>query len=134
MTPTGIVIHCSATKDDDESTINAAVIDRWHRDIGWDSIGYHFVITRQGILEKGRDENIRGAHAHGHNDKIGICLVGTDNFNRVQITKLVETLIHLLDKYEWTPEDIYCHRDFSNKECPGFSSEMIRSFLYMLDH
>ena len=35
-----VIIHCS---DSDFGT--ASVIDGWHKERGWDGIGYHYVIT-----------------------------------------------------------------------------------------
>ena len=36
-----LIIHCSATRECDDS-VNASVIDRWHKDRGWKGCGYHF--------------------------------------------------------------------------------------------
>ncbi|MFG6359724.1 MAG: N-acetylmuramoyl-L-alanine amidase, partial [Mailhella sp.] len=70
-----IIIHCSATKPTQD--IGAAEIDMWHKKQGWDEIGYHFVIRRNGETEKGRDIEIAGAHCKGQNkNSIGICLAG----------------------------------------------------------
>ncbi len=48
-----IIIHCSATRAGQDFT--AADIDRWHRQRGFRSIGYHFVIRLDGTIEPGRD-------------------------------------------------------------------------------
>lgn len=70
-----IVIHCSATESD--VFVNAAYIRGWHKQKGWSDIGYHYVILRDGSIEKGRPDDIPGAHVKGHNhDSLGICLVG----------------------------------------------------------
>ena len=37
-----IIVHCSATKAGQDFT--AADIDRWHRERGFNGIGYHYVI------------------------------------------------------------------------------------------
>lgn len=47
-----IIVHCSATKAGQDFT--AADIDRWHRERGFNGIGYHYVIRLDGRLEKGR--------------------------------------------------------------------------------
>ena len=67
-----IVIHCAATPDDRDVT--AADIKRWHvEDNGWDDIGYHFVIRRNGLVEAGRDIKMSGAHARAVNGRsVGI--------------------------------------------------------------
>ena len=48
-----IIVHCSATKAGQDFT--AADIDRWHRERGFNGIGYHYVIRLDGRLEKGRE-------------------------------------------------------------------------------
>lgn len=70
-----IVIHCSATPEGRNVTVDD--IDRWHRQRGFDCIGYHYVIYRDGTIVNGRDENRPGAHCSGHNaNSIGICYIG----------------------------------------------------------
>ena len=51
-----IIIHCSAVAPD--QTSSARQIDEWHRAKGWKMIGYHYVIRRDGSIEKGRPEEI----------------------------------------------------------------------------
>lgn len=70
-----IIIHASATPSDMD--IGREEIDRWHRAKGWWAIGYHFVIRRDGTVEKGRSCSRFGAHASGYNrNSIGICMIG----------------------------------------------------------
>src|SRR5690606_114532 len=70
-----LVIHCAATTP--LMDIGAKEIDVWHKQRGWSKIGYHFVIRRNGVIEKGRDISEVGAHVEGYNkNSIGICMVG----------------------------------------------------------
>ena len=70
-----IIVHCSATKAGQDFT--ATDIDRWHRERGFNGIGYHYVICLDGKLEKGRDVALVGAHCKGWNERsIGICYIG----------------------------------------------------------
>ena len=40
-------------------------------------VGYHYVLTRSGELQKGREEDETGAHAKGYNHKsIGVAMSG----------------------------------------------------------
>ena len=74
-TVTLIVIHCSAVRPGQRSS--AQDIDRWHRAQGWKSIGYHFVVRRDGTVETGRRLEEVGAHCAGHNrHSVGICYEG----------------------------------------------------------
>ena len=70
-----IVVHCSAVKPN--QTSSAAQIDMWHKERGFKSIGYHYVIRRDGTIEPGRPEWLIGAHCQNHNaHSIGVCYEG----------------------------------------------------------
>ena len=70
-----IIVHCSATKAGQDFTV--ADIDHWHRQRGFNGIGYHYVIRLDGKLEKGRDVALAGAHCKGWNERsVGICYIG----------------------------------------------------------
>jgi len=71
-----IVIHCSATWPSMNYT--KAMLWRDHvKGNGWDDIGYHYYITRDGVIHPCRPEHIKGAHVDGFNNKsIGICYEG----------------------------------------------------------
>lgn len=126
-----IVIHCSATRPD--ADVGADEIRSWHKAKGWDDIGYHWVIRRDGTIEDGRPENSIGAHVYGHNrNSLGICLVGgikgpegipTANFTRAQWGALDALVQELTWKYK--SAEVLGHRDFEgvNKECPCFDAQ-----------
>lgn len=128
MTPSSIVIHCAATRP--SMDIGAAEIDRWHRQVGYFCIGYHYVIRRDGTIEKGRPDDRPGAHARGHNDyTLGICLVGgisekgkrnEDNFTPEQYQALYDLCETLTERYKI--DEIIGHCDLPNvtKTCPNF--------------
>ena len=106
---THIVLHYSATYADQDLT--AKDIDAMHKARGWKMIGYHYVIRRGGMIEKGREENELGAHVGGQNSgKIGICCiggldratgpnVGVDNRTPEQIKATVWLVKDLLKRY-----------------------------------
>ena len=74
-TITLIIVHCSAVRPGQQSS--ARDIDRWHRAQGYKSVGYHFVVRRDGAVEAGRRPEEAGAHCQGHNrHSIGICYEG----------------------------------------------------------
>jgi N-acetylmuramoyl-L-alanine amidase len=73
-----IVIHCAATKPSMDVPIER--VRKWHLDRGWSDIGYHYYITRDGKIHKGRDLSVIGAHVSGYNkNSIGICYEGGIN-------------------------------------------------------
>jgi hypothetical protein len=90
---------------------------------GWEDIGYHFVIPKQGRFQKGRDVKYVGSHAKGKNlDSIGICLVG-DFFkyepNQNQIEEAL-TLYHELCRLYSKNLVIEFHRSINEwNACPG---------------
>ena len=53
---THIVLHYSATFEDQNLTVKD--IDAMHKKRGWKGVGYHYVIRRDGVVEKGRPERI----------------------------------------------------------------------------
>jgi len=70
-----IVIHCSATRETQDFTVQD--IRQMHLNRGFNDIGYHFYITKNGIVHKGRPLTKQGAHVKGHNkNSIGICYEG----------------------------------------------------------
>jgi len=123
-----IIIHCSATKEGQE--ISAATIDEWHKARGWRSIGYHYVIGLDGMIEYGRPITETGAHVKNHNKgSIGICYIGgldsvtktaKDTRTPEQIATLLE-LLRVLKKLH-PNATIHGHNEFSAKACPCFDA------------
>ena len=70
-----IIIHCTATKEGRNYSVED--VDLWHRERGFDCIGYHYLVDLNGLILTGRDIGRVGAHCKGHNaNSIGICYVG----------------------------------------------------------
>lgn len=70
-----IIIHCTATIEGRDYTVST--IDSWHRQRGFDCIGYHYVVYRDGTVHEGRPVAKVGAHCAGHNaNSIGVCYIG----------------------------------------------------------
>ena len=128
-----IVVHCSASLP--KADWGASEIRRIHvAENGWDDIGYHFVITRDGVVEYGRHKDYRGAHAPKVNaNSISICLVGgaeydcqgklvSDyNFTPVQITELSALVKELQLEYP-AARRVLGHNDVGgSKDCPTFN-------------
>lgn len=137
-----LVVHCSATPASRD--VRAKDIDLMHRRQGWAGIGYHYVICRDGKVEKGRADDIPGAHVQGHNShSLGICMVGgvkpdgktaETNFTDAQYAALEELLLKLTPHYP--AAEVLGHRDLSPdrngdgkvtknewlKECPTFDA------------
>jgi N-acetylmuramoyl-L-alanine amidase len=126
-----LVVHCSASKP--KLFVDASVIDRWHRERGFLKIGYHYVILRDGTVQKGRKDSEVGAHVEGYNTgSLGICLVGglndstgksENNFTKEQFASLSALLFKL--SLEHPGATVLGHRDFPNvhKDCPCFDTK-----------
>lgn len=125
---TEILIHCSATPEGRDYTVDD--IRKWHRQRGFNDIGYHYVIYRDGTIHQGREEEFVGAHCKGHNSRsIGICYIGgmtadnqspKDTRTDEQKSSLLSLLIDL--KASYPNAVIRGHRDFANKACPCFDA------------
>jgi N-acetylmuramoyl-L-alanine amidase len=125
-----IIVHCSATPEGKNFTVED--IEKWHKEKGFVSIGYHYVIYLDGTIHKGRAiENI-GAHCVKHNaNSIGICYIGglakdgkTPKDTRTEAQK--ESLLILLKelKTKFPTAEIYGHNEFVKKACPSFNVKL----------
>lgn len=123
-----IIVHCSATPEGKDFTVSD--IKKWHLQRGFSDIGYHYIIYRDGSINKGRDESIIGAHCTGHNKySIGVCYIGgvkvdgkTPKDTRTESQK--NSLLSLLRKLrvKYPKASIHSHRDYANKACPSFDA------------
>lgn len=122
-----LIVHCTATPEGRDVTVDE--IRKWHLDRGFNDIGYHYVIYRDGSIHQGRIEQTIGAHVTGQNTgSIGICYVGgTDAAGNAKDTrtpeqkKSLEAILRVLKK-RYPNATIYGHRDFANKDCPSFDA------------
>ena len=122
-----IIVHCTATPEGRPVTIKE--ITNWHKQRGFSTIGYHYVVMLDGSVQNGRDVNVAGAHCTNHNSiSIGVCYVGgcdkqmkaKDTRTDAQKRALLELLKRLRIMYP--AAKIYGHRDFANKACPSFDA------------
>ncbi|MBR1506126.1 MAG: N-acetylmuramoyl-L-alanine amidase, partial [Prevotella sp.] len=97
---------------------------------GWKyGIGYHYVIRRDGTIERGRAEEMVGAHCVGHNShSIGVCYEGgLDIRGRPADTRTEaqrRTLRKLLEQLHraYPRALIVGHHDLNpQKDCPCFA-------------
>jgi hypothetical protein len=121
-----IVVHHSAS--DRGATVSE--IERWHRQRGWDDIGYHWLVDADGIIWQGRAEHLIGAHARGvNNESIGICCIGNFELEEPSAA-ILDSLIRLsagiAARYHLDETCIIPHREVGNVSaentqtlCPG---------------
>jgi len=141
MKPNCVMLHCSATPDSGDK-IGVKEIDREHRKQGWIKVGYHWVIRRSGLAERGREDTMQGAHVEGHNqDSLAVCYVGTSKPTFEQIKTIVKIFIDYKVKFEIGWENWRGHYEFvnfdndphNNKLCPGFDMNLFRYLLANVD-
>lgn len=115
---TKLIAHCSDSPNDRDVTVDE--IRGWHKQRGWNDIGYHYVIYRNGQIMPGRPASEVGAHCKGQNhDSIGVCLIGRDAFTTEQFDSLRKLYRMLGNIFQGI--GIYGHRDFTDlKTCPNF--------------
>lgn len=70
-----IILHCTATPEGRDFSVEQ--IRQWHLARGFSDIGYHYVVSRDGSVHRGRPEEVAGAHCTGQNTcSIGVSYVG----------------------------------------------------------
>ena len=114
-----LVVHCSDTNDN--KNISSLEIHKMHIGFGWNGVGYHKIICRNGDIENGRPEYWVGAHARGYNEiSLGVCLIGKKEFTEMQFESLEKVLRSWKKKYPTT--EIIGHNSISDtkKTCPNF--------------
>ncbi len=111
-----IVLHHAAAK-----SCTVQEVHKWHINRGWSGVGYHYFISRDGQIFRGRPEDTVGAHVTGHNSKsIGVCFEGDYTAQTVPTAQLEagkELIAYLKDKYKITK--VVGHRDLMATSCPG---------------
>ena len=117
-----LVIHHTGGKDIDAY---AEQIHEWHINADYSGIGYHFVIRKDGTIERGRPEWAVGSHAYGENrHTLGIHLSGDFEQaypTQAQIESAALLIANLCEKYDITTDraHIVGHCDLMATDCPG---------------
>lgn len=128
-----ILVHHSGTSRD---TTTFESIKKYHLGLGWDDIGYHFVIEENGILFTGRDMSVVGAHCRSdrmNHKAIGICLTGDFTKEKPSIGQL-NTLQGLLDElrkeYNLPRSSVLGHCEVKGAKtvCPGSLLSHIKAY------
>ena len=123
-----IVIHHTGCNDIDAS---AEEIHAWHKNNGWAGIGYHYVIRKDGTIERGRPEWAIGSHAYGENSHtVGIHLSG--DFEQTeptaeQVDRCGALVADICDRYGIPIERGYIvgHGELMPTSCPGVNLQSL---------
>ena len=128
--PTEIILHTAAFR----GKCDALLIDTWHKEKGWEAIGYHFVVTgsfwdTEAAVQIGRPMGYQGAHVFGRNKRsIGICVTGHGDhaeWTDEQIRLACALISDLQQIYNIPTKKVIGHRETFigrinlPKTCPG---------------
>ncbi|EEG75440.1 N-acetylmuramoyl-L-alanine amidase [[Clostridium] hylemonae] len=117
-TTTRIILHHA-----EASSCDASVIHNWHKANGWAGIGYHFVVRKNGLIERGRPEWAVGTHASGSNsNSLGVCFEGAymkETMPAAQKNAGKDLVAYLKRKYGITK--VQRHSDVCATSCPGIN-------------
>lgn len=142
-----LVIHHSVTPRDFDFNRTIQSINRNHalrlhpemNGLGL-HIAYHYCIGGSGETKQTRPDNEAGWHASNllvNHASLGICLFG--NFDKEepstqQLAELVKLVDFLKKQYSIQGKQVYGHREFAQKTCPGtnFSDKLLQDIGYGL--
>lgn len=116
-----VFIHCSAS--DYGSHDDVSVIRKWHLARGWSDVGYHFFITKNGVIQNGRNLERTPAAQRGNNTgTIAICCHGLriEKFTIGQELALWDLCKSIYLSYSGNVS-FHGHCEVSTKSCPVFS-------------
>lgn len=138
-----IVIHITVSDYGDVETV-----DRWHKDRGWEAIGYHFLITNcfpsrkrwelkrpdpssDGVGYTGRSTEFAGAHVKGHNShSIGVAMVGKKGaFTSKQLDQAVKICIQMKKDFPNITKIVGHFELFDGKSCPDLDMDLFREMV-----
>ncbi len=113
-----VIVHHSASSD-----VAAKTIHSWHLNQGWSGIGYHFVIRRNGNIERGRELSAIGSHSgpKGNGDSVGVCLTGNFEIDKPTAAQ-INSLVWLITRYlepRYGSLQVVGHSDVMATACPG---------------
>lgn len=146
---TKIYVHCTASE---WGTVEE--VTRWHLERGWQTIGYHGLVTNlfptysdwkdhrpqpeyDGKFWPGRAEFLAGAHVYGDNlYTLGYALVGNENFSQRQLDTMAKLCASKCLEYKLDPKMVRGHREYwedqgkvALKSCPNLSMDFLRNMI-----
>lgn len=134
--------HGVGGKDHDT---NIDQVRSWHKDRGWKDVGYHFLVRKDGTIQRGRkldDDNVLesdeiGTHVYGINsESVGICFSGHGDISPHTVAQRIaglELTRRLMQQFGVSVENVIGHREINrlvaeglypanyrtSKTCPG---------------
>lgn len=121
-----VFLHCSASdrpEDDDVS-----IITHWHVLRGFQTVGYHYFIRKDGLVQKGRDLEVIPAAQQGYNTgSIAICVHGLIKSKFTDASLLAcKELCEQINKAYGGKVTFHGHREVNKqKTCPVFDYKVL---------
>lgn len=118
-----IVVHHTGNPVNDD--LSAEEIHASHKANGWAGIGYHYVVRKDGRIERGRPHWTTGAHAYRENwHTIGIHVCGNFEMGKPTVAQIeaLAMLVGTVAHDYGLPIDarhVVGHRDLMATACPG---------------
>ena len=124
-----IAVHCTAGP---ATQTTKAIKDYWKNNLGWKSVGYHYLINADGTIEQlAQESEITNGVAGFNSVTVNISYKGgVDTTNKPKDTRTPqqkESILKLLKelKKRYPKAIIQGHKDFPNvkKACPSFEAK-----------
>lgn len=136
-----IVLHTAASYDWRNKVVvhqSIKTVANYHvQHNGWNAIGYHWYVEQDGQGERGRNDDVVGAHVGGFNtDSLGLCVSGHGDFepwNDAQMAEVMRKCAQWCGLYRIPADHVIGHREAPehgappvHKTCPGMLVDMNR--------
>lgn len=121
-----VFLHCSAS--DHAHHDNVKTMESWHLQRGFNGVGYHYFVRKDGTLEIGRSIERSPAAQKGHNKgSIAICCHGLEKskFTQAQFKTVRELCNDIQNSYGKKRIRFRGHREVSSKSCPVYDYKFV---------
>ena len=121
-----VFLHCSAS--DHAHHDNIKTMKTWHLQRGFNGVGYHYFIRKDGTLEVGRPiDNIPAAQSGHNKGSIAICCHGLEKskFTTQQFKRVRELCEEIQAAYSPRKLKFRGHKEVSTKSCPVYDYKAV---------
>lgn len=108
-----VAVHSTGTPD--STPLDAFAVANYHvNTAGWEHLGYHVVVLRDGGCQYALDTKYQGYHAFRWNrNSVAMALVGVSDYTPAQLDTYHRLVGAWLRRYGLTDDRVLGHRDFS---------------------